>query len=415
MQEFITFIIIKIEKCLKMVKKISFLLLLLLIIVSCSQNKYTLLEKQLGELDKMETQASKIKNSLKNKKGKEYLSEHDRYYDIMLKRANKAIKYLNKADPVNLSMDGLKNLAQIAKIAQDEQKTIDILKMLFNRFPESKKDKQLLQLYFPNAYLLEPNEIEKYVDITIFSPSEQLFCYYALALGFSELENIEQAEKYNKKANDLFKKIISDITQKNTKSVLQIIALRSYIEYKLGHTSEAYKIINDIKKELTDDYSKKQLELYENRLKILGKEVQSIEYQFWVGTDHPIDLSTLKGNVILLDFFTWNCKACTIGLPSLFALKEQIKNNFMIVGVTQYTGNQSFSEIREYKYIKDHYYNKRKLKWPVSITRNDNMDDYGISSFPTYILIDKEGIVRDGYFISNYSYLKKKIELLLKN
>jgi len=355
---------------------------------------------------------------LQNKKGKEFLTEHNRYYDILFKRIDKAMQYLNEADPLNLKMNDLRNLAQIAVISQDEQKIIDILKTLFDRFPDSKQDKRLLQLYFPNAYLLEPDKIEKYVDITLFAPNEQLNCYYALALGFSEWGNIEQAKKYNKMANDLLKKLISERIQRNTIPVVQIVGLRSFIEYKLGSISEAYKIISDAKKEFPDDYSIKQFNLFENRLRILGEKVKSIEYQFWVGTEHPIDISSLKGNVILLNFFTWNCETCNTCLPSLFALKQQI-NNFKIVGVTQYLGNyeyyQNISELREYEYLRDDYYNKRKLKWPVGITRNESMDDYGISSYPAYILIDKEGIVRDGYFISNYSYLKKKIELLLKN
>jgi thiol-disulfide isomerase/thioredoxin len=403
-----------------MLKNINFLFFLLITIVACSQDKQTLPEKQLSELDTMKIQASTIKDSLKTKKGNEYLREHDRYYDIMLKRADKAMQFLNSADPANLTIDDLKNLAQIAVVAQDEQKIIDILKILFNRYPESKMDKRLLKLYFPNAYLLEPDEIEKYVDITLFSPNEQLDCYYALALGFSESGNIEQAKKYNEKANDLLKKLISERIQRNTIPVLRLAGLRSFIEYKLGQTSEAYKIINDAKKEFSDEYSLKQLELYENRLKILGKRVSSIQYQFWVGTKQPIDLPTLKENVILLEFFTWSCETCITYLPSLFRLKEQIRNsNFKIVGVTQYMGSYendlNISELREYEYIRDHYYNKRKLNWPVSITRNDAIDDYGISSFPTYILIDKEGIVRDGYFISNFSYLKKKIELLFNS
>jgi len=408
---------------LKMVKNIRFLFLLLLVLVACSQEKSTLVENQFNELDKMKTQASEIKNSLKNKNGKEYLSEHDRYYNIMHKRTNKAVQYLNKTDPENLSklsINDLNKLAQIAQIAQDEQKIIDILTMIFNRFPTSKIDKRLLKMYFPNAYLLEPDEIEKYVDINIFSPNEQLECYYALSLGFSELGNLEKAGEYNNRGNDLLKQLISEGIQRNTIPVIRIIGLRSFIEFKLGHSSEAYKIINDAKKEHTDEYSIKQFELLENRLKVLGEKAKSIEYQFWVGTEHPVDLSTLKGKVVLLNFFTWNCEICTIKLPSLFALKEQINNdNFMIVGVTQYTGSyeneQNISELREYEYIRDHYYKKRKLKWPVSITRSDWMDDYGISSYPVFILIDKEGIVRDGYFISNFSYLKNKIELLLKS
>lgn len=408
---------------LKMPKQIIFLLLFLLlsIIVGCSHEKYTLLERQLGELEKMAARASEIKDSLKDKRGKEYLSGQDRYYDIMFKRTAKAMQYLNKADPENIAtINDLKNLVQIAEIAQDERKIIDILKIIFNRYPDTKIDKRLLKLYFPNAYLLEPGEIEKYVDITIFLPHEQLECYYAIALGFAETGNMGQAEKYNEKANNLLNQLLSERIQRNTIPVIRIVGLRSYIENKLGHTSEAFNIINDAKNEFSDEYSIKQLELFENRLKILGEKAKSIEYQFWVGTEQPVDLSALKGNVILLDFFTWNCTACNTYLPSLFALKEQFKNdNFRIVGVTQYTGSYEYerdiSELREYEYIRDHYYRKRKLKWPVSITRDDFMDVYGISSYPVYILIDTEGIVRDGYFISNYAYLKKKIESLLTN
>ncbi|MBN1697385.1 MAG: redoxin domain-containing protein [Spirochaetales bacterium] len=339
----------------------------------------------------------------------------------MFKRTAKAMQYLNKADPENIAtINDLKNLVQIAEIAQDERKIIDILKIIFNRYPDTKIDKRLLKLYFPNAYLLEPGEIEKYVDITIFLPHEQLECYYAIALGFAETGNMGQAEKYNEKANNLLNQLLSERIQRNTIPVIRIVGLRSYIENKLGHTSEAFNIINDAKNEFSDEYSIKQLELFENRLKILGEKAKSIEYQFWVGTEQPVDLSALKGNVILLDFFTWNCTACNTYLPSLFALKEQFKNdNFRIVGVTQYTGSYEYerdiSELREYEYIRDHYYRKRKLKWPVSITRDDFMDVYGISSYPVYILIDTEGIVRDGYFISNYAYLKKKIESLLTN
>jgi len=396
------------------------LILLLVITAGCVQEKYIPLEEQLGELNNMAAQALEIKAALKNKIGKEYLTGHDQYYDIMLKRTNKAMQYLNKVNTANLTINDFRNLAQIALIAQDEQKIVDILRMLFDRFPETKTDKRLLQLYFPNAYLLEPDQIEKYMDITLFAPNEQLDCYYALAIGFSEWGNIEQAEKYNNMANALLQQLISERIQRNTLPIIRITGLRSFIEYKLGHISEAFNIINDAKKEFFDDYSVKQLALFENRLKILGKKVKSLEYQFWIGTNQPINLSALKGKVILLDFFTWNCEACTTYLPSLFAIKEQIHNdNFMIVGATQYLGsyesNQNVSELREYEYLRDHYFKKRKIQWPISLSRAESMDSYGISAYPAYIIIDKDGIIQDGYYISNYSYIKKKIELLLKN
>jgi peroxiredoxin len=403
-----------------MMKEIIVLFLIFVTIVACTRERHVLVEEKLGELDAAADRALTIKESLKEKKGNDYLDEHDRYHDAMLARTRSAMRFLEKTDYVNFAKNDLKNLARIAEIAQDEQRTVDILEILFERFPDTKYDKRLLESYFPNAYLLDPDKVEQYVDIGIFPPVEQVECYYALALGASELGMRDEAGKFNTKANDLLRRMLSERVRRNTIPVVRFVGLRSFIEYRLGRIPEAYAIIRDARRELTDEYSIKQFDLYENRLKILGETAGPIEYQFWVGTEGPLDLATLKGNVVLLQFFTWNCEACTEQLPLLFALKERFKSDrFKIIGVTQYTGSyeheRDISELREYEYIRDHYRRKRKIDWPVAIVRNGWMDAYGISSYPVYILIDKDGIVRDGYFISNFAYLKKKIEALLEN
>lgn len=399
-----------------MVRNIRLLcLLLLLLIVACSQTRSPLLEKQLDELNEMQAQALEIKNSIPSKNGEEYLSGYDKYYDIMVERVNKARKYLDKANLNNPTIIDLTNLAKIAEIARKEQQLIDILKEIFTRFPSSKSDKRLLKMYFPYAYLLEPEKIEDYVDLKIFSHNEQIECYYALALGCCERGNNTQAAMYLANADAIYKQLLAEGVQRNTIQVVHNAGLKSFIEYKLGNTADAFKTLNDLQKAYPDAYSQKQLQLFTTRLKLLGETAKSIEYQFWVGADDPVDLAALKGKVVLLAFFTWNCDVCAFHLPSLFELQDQFDNDFMIIGVTQYTGSQSFTEIREFEYLRDQFYKHRKIGWPVSIARNDFMDDYGISNYPAYILIDKEGIIQDGYYISHFAYLKQQIELLLNN
>jgi len=99
-------------------------------------------------------------------------------------------------------------------------------------------------------------------------------------------------------------------------------------------------------------------------------------------------------------------------------LQEQINDSdFLIIGATNYAGSYEYekeiTEEKEYEMMRDHYYKMRKINWPISMSKT-SFENYGINATTTYILIDKHGIVRDGYSISNFSYLEKKIKSLLK-
>jgi thiol-disulfide isomerase/thioredoxin len=387
--------------------------------MSCIEKKSSVFETRLKELDKLKTEATKIHDTLQHITGSDYLAGHDKYYELTKKRTLAAMSYLDTSSFDDLSMQDLKNIANIAVYAQDEQKIVDVLKVLFTRFPESKNDKALIQSYFTSAYLLEPGQIDKYVDFTIFPPSEQLYCYYMLALGFSENGNTEQAKTLNDRAKNLHKTILSDSTQKSALPEAYIVGLRSFIEYRLGNTKEAYNVIEEAKKTFTDTPTLNQLDAYTKRLNIMEGKIAPIEYQNWIGTNQPIDLVALKGKVILLDFFAWDCETCTNSLPNLNRLKEQVNNeNFVIIGITKYLGGYenelNISEEREYELMRNHFYTTRKIGWPVCISRTA-MVDYGITAIPTLVVIDKSGKLKDGYFASNYAYLIKKINALLES
>ncbi|MBN2737749.1 MAG: TlpA family protein disulfide reductase [Spirochaetales bacterium] len=398
-----------------MAKITGILLFTLLLLGACSKPVLLSLEEQAAALEAMEYQAQAIKASMNDKTAENFLAAYDEYYDIKISKVEKAMEYLEKAVKSNLSRNELIHLVKIAETAQDEKQLLDILKELFTRFPDSKLDRRLLKIYFPNAYLLEPEIVEKYVDLKVFVPVEQLECYYALALGFAEKGEAQQAEAYLSKALDLYNELAAQGPQRNTLHHVRDAGLKSFIEYKLGNVDTARDILSQTKKKFTDEYSQVQIALFEKRLEIMGNEARPIEYQFWINSDNPMDFSALKGKVVLIHFFTWNCDACNTALPLIKGLEKQIKrDDFVILGATQYTGDKSFTELREYSYLKDHYLKKRGITWPVCLTRNDGMDDYGISSYPVYILIDKQGNVVDGYYISNFAYLQNRIIGLLE-
>jgi hypothetical protein len=385
---------------------------------SCQQKEYRTIEKQGEKLEEMREKAVKIQESLQQKSGRDYLATKDRYYKAMNRRTGKAIEYLRRISLENRTMDELKKLIEIANIAHDEQYIISTVKTLFNRYPESKTERPLIQLYFSNAYLLEPGEVEKYVTISIFPPDDQLYCYFMLALGFAETRAFREAKVYYRIAATLLNSIVTDPALKNKIPLLYIVGLRTFILYRIGDMAEAYNIITAAYHDFPGDSSQHQLDVYQKRLHILGGKAPALVSDHVIGEGTRSKLLEQKGKVILLYFFTWDCQTCTTNLPFLFRLQERIDNdNFIIIGSTRYVGSYEhetgISENQEYEYMKEHYYKKRGLTWPVCIS-STVMHDFGIDSVPTYILIDKAGIVQEGYYNANFSYLERTIRILLE-
>ncbi|OSS41550.1 thioredoxin family protein [Desulfurella amilsii] len=111
-----------------------------------------------------------------------------------------------------------------------------------------------------------------------------------------------------------------------------------------------------------------------------------------------INLSSLKGKVILINVFQTDCPACQEEIPSLNKLYDHYKNNnnVKIIGISLNSdGLHSFIN----------YY---KIQYPIyTINQSDLSKLGGIAYTPTTILIDKNGNTverfvgaRDFYFFS---------------
>jgi sugar lactone lactonase YvrE/thiol-disulfide isomerase/thioredoxin len=111
----------------------------------------------------------------------------------------------------------------------------------------------------------------------------------------------------------------------------------------------------------------------------------------WLNTDRPLRLAEeLKGHVVVLDFWTYCCINCMHILPDLEFLEDKYKDDpVVVIGVH----SAKFANEGERQSIRNavHRYGVRH---PVVI--DDRMkiwERYGVSSWPTFVVIGTDGCV----------------------
>ena len=108
----------------------------------------------------------------------------------------------------------------------------------------------------------------------------------------------------------------------------------------------------------------------------------------WLNTDKPISIADLKGQVVLIDFWTYCCINCMHVFPDLKYIEEKYKNKPVVVlGV--HSGK--FDEEKDAGHIRNAVL-RHNINHPVAVDNDFKVwNAYGVRSWPTLVLIDPEG------------------------
>jgi len=141
-----------------------------------------------------------------------------------------------------------------------------------------------------------------------------------------------------------------------------------------------------------------------------SREAYAPDFSFTSADGEYISMDELRGKVVLLDFWgTW-CPPCRESLPSLRDLYKSYSKEkaFMMISVS----------VRDEEPIWREFTAKNQMVWPQAFDGDGKIQrTFQVRAFPTYILIDHEGIIRyraQGYNFDREANLSDAIHKAIK-
>ena len=107
----------------------------------------------------------------------------------------------------------------------------------------------------------------------------------------------------------------------------------------------------------------------------------------WINSQ-PLTPPDLRGNVVLVDFWTYTCVNWLRTLPYVRTWAAKYKDHGLVV-VGVHTARDSDKL--------DEFLKEKKVSFPVMIDRGETAERYLVDAWPTYFLIDKTGKVVWGF------------------
>ena len=141
-----------------------------------------------------------------------------------------------------------------------------------------------------------------------------------------------------------------------------------------------------------------------------ARENYAPDFSFTSLSGEIVSLDSLQGKVVLLDFWgTW-CGPCVESIPELRQLHKKYANepSFVLIGISSDRDDDVWREFTE----------KNKMAWPQYRDKDRKIQRaFGVGSFPTYVILDHEGIMRhrsSGMTWSRAASLDREIKNQLK-
>ncbi|MDT5123975.1 MAG: hypothetical protein QOC96_3457 [Acidobacteriota bacterium] len=134
---------------------------------------------------------------------------------------------------------------------------------------------------------------------------------------------------------------------------------------------------------------------------LLAAEAPEISIKHWIRGE-PATLASLRGRVVLLEFWATWCKPCQEMFPKLRQLDEAYRERGLeIIALTRHYLAQrgtAESEAEELKLMRGTI-EPHDIEFRVGVAEDERLQElYGATGLPTLALIDRAGIVRYAHF-----------------
>jgi thiol-disulfide isomerase/thioredoxin len=122
----------------------------------------------------------------------------------------------------------------------------------------------------------------------------------------------------------------------------------------------------------------------------VGQMAPALKTSEWINSE-PLTLDGLRGKVVLLDFWAWDCPECAKTLPDLKDLHARYADQgLVIVGVHTPRGEfeKNVEDVRR-------TVGEKGIEYPVTID-HDYLTwlDYLNNVWPTHFVIDQDGVIQ---------------------
>ncbi len=151
------------------------------------------------------------------------------------------------------------------------------------------------------------------------------------------------------------------------------------------------------------------------RLKTLsGKQAPRLQQIKDWKNGGPLELTDLKGKVVLLDFWHYRCPPCLAAMPELMKLHDEYKDRgLVVIGIHADIIDSIADMDAKLAKVRKKNWGGRDIPFLVALDGGGKMQiqgtkqktdgattaSYGVTSFPTTVLIDKEGRVMQEFFL----------------
>jgi thiol-disulfide isomerase/thioredoxin len=116
----------------------------------------------------------------------------------------------------------------------------------------------------------------------------------------------------------------------------------------------------------------------------VGLGLPPLEAAGWLNAEKPLTAEALRGNVVLIDFWSTDCPSCVSDTPELTRFRKRFADQgLLIVGLT----HEPITELDRVK----QYIESAKIDWPIGYGAGFTFELMGIRGTPTYVLYDRTG------------------------